>query len=157
MNLGISKCSQLLALIALLPTIAFGVPRVNAESGPPRSVFAKWPESINAPVLKVSASRRADGRWQLNISAPGFVFSDICTSVAKPEAIGHAHLYDGDTKIAAAYTPTAVIGPFAPGTHHISVVLRARDHRTLLGKSGIIKAEIALKEPSQSSASIAAP
>ena len=156
MMIRIWNTSKLLTLISLFLTVALGIPKVNAISGPPSSVFAQWPETKPVPVPKVSATRQLNGRWQVTINAAGFVFSDICTTVEEPEAVGHAHVYKGDTKIAAAYAPITEIGPFAPGTHRISVVLRAQDHRTLVGPSGIITAEFVLREPSQSLAQMAA-
>lgn len=139
--------SKVLTLIAVVLTVALGIPQVNAVSGPPNSLFAQWPETTPVPAVKVSATRQADGRWQVAIIATGFVFSDICTSVAVCEAVGHAHVYEGDTKIAAAYAPTTEIGSLALGTHTISVVLRAQDHRNFVGPGGIITAEIVLEEP----------
>jgi len=147
---------KMLVLLSLFLTVALGIPKVNAISGPPSSVFAQWPEAKPVPTVKVSATRQTDGRWQVTINAAGFVFSDICTTVDEPQAVGHAHVYEGDTKIGAAYAPITQIGPFAPGKHRISVVLRAQDHRTLVGPSGIIKAEIVLEEPSRSQMLMAA-
>lgn len=141
------KCNQSLVLIALILTVAIGVPTVNAWSGPPRSVFVPWPEAIPVPTPEMTAIRQPDGHWLIEITAAGFVFSDICKTVSGPQAIGHAHVYEGDVKIATAYTPRLDVGLFAPGKHHITVVLRAQDHRTLVGPSGLITAEIVLNEP----------
>jgi hypothetical protein len=145
------KCSQSLVLIALILTVAIGVPTVNALSGPPRSVFVSWPEAMPVPTPTVTAKRQSDGRWIIEIAAEGFVFSDICKTVSGPQAIGHAHVYEGDVKIAAAYAPRQDIGTFAPGKHRISVVLRAQDHRVLVSSTGLISAEIVLNEPMKKS------
>ena len=149
MSARIWNYAKALSLTTLVMVIGLVIPQVNASSGPPSSVFATWPDATPVPKVEVFANREADGRWRITLSAAGFVFSDICTAVTEPTAIGHAHLYKGDTKIGAAYAPITTIGPFEPGNHRITIMLRAQDHRTLIGPDGILKTEIVLQEPSR--------
>ena len=134
-------------LILVLCSTAAVASQVNSQSGPPSSVFVAWPETSNAPVLELIPHQRRDGSWYLDLHAPGFAFSEICQRVTGPQAIGHAHLYSGDRKIAAAYIPRVELGHLRPGKHRFRAVLRAQDHRALIGPDGLIDAEVTIAMP----------
>ena len=136
-----------LVVILVLCSTAAIASQVNSQSGPPRSVFVSWPQSLPVPTLELAPHQRRDGSWFLNLGAKGFAFSDICQAVSGPQAIGHAHVFSGERKIAAAYAPRVELGNLAPGTHRFRVVLRAQDNRALIGPDGLLDAEITLVVP----------
>jgi hypothetical protein len=137
-----------LVMLSALMGLAVIAPQVNAAGAPPSSVFVAWPEGQSAPELKLSAGRYPDGSWHLDLAASGFTFSDLCQAVEGPQTIGHAHVYDGAKKIASAFVPRVPLGHLAPGQHRFHVILRAQDHRALVGSDGLISAEILIIVPS---------
>lgn len=138
---------QGLVLLAVLLVTALMASQVNSQSGPPRSVFVSWPADRKAPELVLTPGQYADGGWYLDLQAEGFAFSDLCQTVDGPQTVGHAHVYSGDRKIGAAYVPRADLGNLRPGRHRFRVVLRAQDHRALIGPAGMIDAEIVIVVP----------
>lgn len=134
-----------LIMLAALATLAMVAPQVNAASGPPRSVFVPWPETQAAPKLYLTADQYADGSWYLDLTAKGFAFSDFCQAVEGPQTIGHAHVFQGERKIASAFVPRVPLGQLKPGRHEFSAMLRAQDHRALIGSRGLISARIVIE------------
>ncbi|MEO1491729.1 MAG: hypothetical protein AAFV19_06210 [Pseudomonadota bacterium] len=128
-------------LCAVLIALALLTPHVNASAPPPSSVFVSWPKAMAVPEVEVSAQRDSHGRWYLDLQAEGFAFSELCQTVSGPQAIGHAHVYLGEEKIAAAYAPRVWLDDLPPGRHRIRVVLRSQDHRALVGPGGLIAGE----------------
>ena len=99
------------------------------------------------PILKVWSERGDDGSWRLFLYTENFIIGDGRTSVIGDMPIGHAHVYLGEEKLLAAYTPIVDLGAFDPGVHRVSVVLKSTNHRTLLGANGPIEKEIVLNVP----------
>ena len=128
--------------LLVLGLSAFTASQVNSHAGPPASVFVPWPEDVAVPRLVLRPMQSQSGRWSLELEAEGFAFSEICKTVAAPETIGHAHIYSGDRKIAAAYAPRIDLGFLVPGRHRFRAVLRAQDHRALIGPDGLLEAEV---------------
>ncbi|MGI9420558.1 MAG: hypothetical protein ACR2RA_22270 [Geminicoccaceae bacterium] len=128
--------------LAMLLAMAVLVPRLNANAGPPASVFVHLDPGRPDPRIEAQAFKAGGGEWLLRLDVAGFSFSDICTTVDEAEPIGHAHIYAGDQKIAAAYEPIVSLGKLAPGEHKLRIMLRAQDHRALVGASGLIEREI---------------
>lgn len=139
------RTTSLAALMSVvLISLAVLTPHVNATAMPPRTVFAPWPDMRAAPDVELTARRDTYGRWYLDIEAEGFTFSDVCRTVSGPQTVGHAHIYLGEEKIAAAYAPRVWLGDLPPGRHRLRAVLRAQDHRALIGPDGQISGEIAV-------------
>jgi hypothetical protein len=119
--------------------LAIIVPTLNAEPGPPKSLFAVLDPNLPAPKIKAEAVKTDGGEWILYLNVEHFAFSEICRTVDRSEPVGHAHVYQGDKKIAAAYEPILSLGRLSPGEHAFRIVLRAQDHRALVGRSGLIE------------------
>jgi len=136
-----------LSVAALLATLAAAAPIINAAGGPPRSVFLRLPGDAPQPSVTMDLEPRGDGTWRLRIDAERFTFTDLCVSDADAVPVGHAHVIVNGAKVASAYGPILDIGPFPPGRHDVTVVLRGQDHRALLGNHGLIKAERAIAVP----------
>lgn len=131
-------------VLAMLLTLLAAVPWLNLEGGPPRSVFVQLDPERPDPEIDAEATRLSDGEWLLRIEVDGFSFSEICAVVKTGEPVGHAHVYAGDEKIAAAYQPILSLGSLSPGEHIFRIVLRAQDHRALVGASGLIERKVAI-------------
>ncbi|MEL6997133.1 MAG: hypothetical protein AAFP68_02640 [Pseudomonadota bacterium] len=146
-----------LVLIAVLFVTALMASQVNSKSGPPRSVFVAWPSEPSAPELVLTPGQYSAGTWFVDLRAEGFAFSELCQAVSGPQTIGHAHIYKGDTKVAAAYVPRAELGALSPGQHRFRAVLRAQDHRALIGPDGLITAQIVIHVPGDADATMVTP
>ena len=133
---------RLAPVLGLLLAIAVLVPHLNAEAGPPASVFVRLDPGQPDPRIEAQAYAASGGEWLLRLDVEGFAFTDICAVVERGEPLGHAHVYTGDRKIAAAYEPIVSLGKLAPGEHSFRIMLRAQDHRALVGSSGLIEQEI---------------
>lgn len=133
----------------LLGTLAVGAPLVNAVSGPPRAIFLQLPADLPEPQVSLTATRLATGNWQLRIDADAFRFTDLCLSEAAAIPVGHAHIIRNGLKVASAYYPVVDLGQLPPGRHHVEAVLRGQDHRALVGRDGLIKADIVIEVPEQ--------
>ncbi len=132
---------------AMLATLAVGAPLFNAEGAPPRSVFLQLPADLPEPQVSLAATRTAKGYWQLRIDADGFRFTDLCLSDAAAIPVGHAHIIRNGVKVASAFFPVVDLGQLPPGKHHVAAVLRGQDHRALVGRSGLIKADLLIVVP----------
>lgn len=99
------------------------------------------------PILKVWSERGDDGAWRLFLYTENFIISDVRTPMIENVPIGHAHIYRGEQKLLAAYTPVVDLGLLGPGKHQLSVVLKSTNHRTLLGAKGPIEQRIVLNVP----------
>jgi hypothetical protein len=138
-----------LALVAaLLAGLSVGAPLVNARAGPPAALFLALPPGTPEPRLTLTASAQPDGGWRLAIAATDFRFTETCLATAAAIPVGHAHVIVGERKLSSAYTPVAELGKLPPGEHNVRVVLRAQDHRALLGSRGLIQAAITISVPS---------
>lgn len=136
-----------IVMACVLAALAVTAPQVNAAGKPPSQVFVEWPNGRPAPEVLLTPGQYANGGWYLDISAEGFVFTDLCQSVDGPQTIGHAHVYKGPQKIASAFHPRVTLGRLEPGTHSFSAMLRAQDHRALIGPEGLLRAEITITIP----------
>lgn len=128
--------------IGLLLGMLAIVPLLNAEAGPPETVFVMLDPTKPDPRIKAEAIAAGDGEWLLQMQVDGFSFSEICAVVETGKPVGHAHVYAGDKKIAAAYQPIVSLGKLPPGEHSLRIMLRAQDHRALVGSSGLIEQKI---------------
>lgn len=131
----------------LLATLAVGAPLVNAVAGPPRSVFLQLPSDLPEPQVGLAAERLPTGHWQVRIDAEAFRFTDLCLTEAAAIPVGHAHVILNGVKVASAYHPVVDLGDLPPGRHHIEAVLRGQDHRALVGRQGLIKADLVIAVP----------
>ncbi|MEM8949585.1 MAG: hypothetical protein AAGA21_13650 [Pseudomonadota bacterium] len=125
-------------LIAMLAVI----PWLNAEAGPPASVFVMLDPKTPDPRIEADVTSLPTGEQLLRLDVDGFTFSKICAAVETNEPIGHAHIYAGKQKIAAAYEPIVSLGKLPKGEHSLRIMLRAQDHRALVGSEGLIEREI---------------
>ena len=142
--LGVCQGAVMMVVLCMLAALA---PMVNADAGPPASVFARWPEQRPVPLVHLTPARYPDGSWYVDLRADGFVFSAICQTVNGPQTIGHAHVYSGERKVAAAYTPRVDLGHLRPGRHSFRAVLRAQDHRALVGPKGLLAGTVVIDVP----------
>lgn len=138
---SLARHGGILAVSALLATLAAAAPMINADGGPPRSVFLRLPANAADPTVAMELKPRDNGTWRLTIHTTGFTFTSICVTDAEAVPVGHAHVIVNGAKVASAFEPFMDIGPLPPGQHDVTVVLRGRDHRALLGKNGLIKAD----------------
>ena len=136
-------------VLLVLGGLAAGAPIVNAVGGPPRSVFLQLPADVPEPQVSLSATRTTAGRWQLEIDAGAFRFTDLCLTEARPIPVGHAHIIHDGAKIASAFSPVVDLGMLPPGRHHLQAVLRGQDHRALVGRQGLIKADLVIVVPAE--------
>lgn len=132
-----------LVTLCLMATLALGAPVYNAENQAPRAVFLTLPDTAQVPTLAVTATKH-DGAWLLTLDTTGFTFTAFCLPTAEPAPIGHAHIILNGQKIGSAYVPIYDLGVLPPGLHRITVILRAQDHRALLGPHGLIEADLTL-------------
>ena len=126
-------------LFALLTVLT---PIVNADAGPPRSVFLKLPSDTPPPDLDLAAQIMPSGALRLDVLAKDFRFTDVCVSRAEGAPVGHAHISVNGIKVASAYQPRVYLEALPPGSHRIRAVLRGQDHRALVGADGLISAEL---------------
>ncbi|SMX31992.1 hypothetical protein [Actibacterium lipolyticum] len=136
-----------LAMALCLSAFALFVPQINAGGGPPRSVFLQLPDEAPTPDVQLTAVPAKDGEWFVTITASDFRFTTLCLPEAEPVPLGHAHIIVDGQKVASAYHPVVKLGVLAPGQRHIQAVLRGQDHRALLGRQGMIKADIFVTVP----------
>ena len=125
----------LLAMLAIIPWL-------NSEAGPPESVFVQLDPKTPDPRIEADVTSLQNGEQLLRLDVDGFTFSDICAVVETGEPIGHAHIYAGNQKIAAAYEPIVSLGRLPKGEYTLRIMLRAQDHRALVGSEGLIEREI---------------
>ena len=140
--IGHATLAKSAPVLGLLLAISVLVPRLNAEAGPPSSVFVRLDPGRPDPRIEAQAFAAKGGEWLLRLDVDGFAFTDICTVVESDEPVGHAHVYADNKKIAAAYEPIISLGKLAPGEHTLRIMLRAQDHRALVGSSGLIERHI---------------
>lgn len=144
----LSKFSIAPCIIALLlGTLVIAAPIVNAKGRPPRAVFLILPDTIAPPTVDLQADAIGGGRYRLYLNTRAFVFTDLCVPEADAVPIGHAHVHVNGTKVASAYVPVIEIGPLAPGTHLIDVVLRGQDHRPIIGRDGLAQGGVRITVP----------
>lgn len=141
------RCGAGIVVLAVLSALALSAPSINADAGPPRSVFLKLPAGQPAPEVGLEAYRHPSGHWHLRIAAQGFQFTSICVAQAAALPVGHAHVIRDGVKVASAYHPIVDLGSLPPGQHRIRVILRGQDHRALVGPDGLVQAEIDLVVP----------
>jgi hypothetical protein len=138
---NLTRPGATIAVSVFLATLAAAAPHINAESGPPRSVFLRLPGDAVDPTVAMDLEPRPDGRWRLRIDTDGFTFTSLCLTEAAAVPVGHAHVIVDGVKVASAFHPVIDLDPLPPGKHDVTVVLRGQDHRALLGRHGLIKAE----------------
>ncbi|MEM9788412.1 MAG: hypothetical protein AAF801_18075 [Pseudomonadota bacterium] len=134
-----------IAIVAgLLGSLAIAAPAYNASHSAPRTVFLTLPDTAPQPDLSLRLTQDQSGHWILWIETTHFQFTDICAAVAQAAPIGHAHIIVDGQKVGSAYGPVYDLGALQAGPHQISVTLRGQDHRALIGKDGLIMAEVTL-------------
>lgn len=132
---------------ALLAALSVYAPMVNSKAGPPRTLFLQLPADRPEPTVSLSARPEGDGSWLLEIHATGFRFTALCLVEAQALPVGHAHVTRGEQKVASAYLPVLSLGRLGPGRHTYRVELRGQDHRALVGRNGLIDAELTIHVP----------
>jgi hypothetical protein len=137
--IGLKTILRSMPATALLLALIAIVPQLNAQPGPPESLFAALDPNLPEPQISAEAVETDDGEWVLYLDVEHFAFSEICQTVDAGEPVGHAHVYRGNTKVAAAYQPILSLGRLSPGEHSFRIMLRAQDHRALVGASGLIE------------------
>ncbi len=135
-----ARHGAILAVSAMLATLAAAAPHINAGNTPPRSVFLRLPGDVPEPRVAMDLEARADGTWRLRIDTEDFTFTSLCVTEAAAVPVGHAHVIVNGVKVASAFHPVVDLGALPPGEHDVTVVLRGQDHRALLGRSGMIRA-----------------
>lgn len=144
---AIARHGAFAILAGLLAALSVAVPVLNAAAGPPRALFLRLPETLPEPELALEASEAQDGSWLLRIDARGFLFTALCVADAAALPVGHAHVILDGRKIASAFAPIVDLGALPPGVHLAQVVLRAQDHRALVGSHGLVQARIVISVP----------
>ena len=129
-------------VLTLLLAMLVIIPRLNAEAGPPGTVFVQLDPGRPDPRIEAAVTSLENGEQLLRLDVDGFTFSDICAVVETDEPIGHAHVYAGNRKIASAYEPIVSLGRLPKGKHTLRIILRAQDHRALVGSDGLIERHI---------------
>jgi hypothetical protein len=132
---------------ALLAALSVYAPLVNSKARPPRTLFLQRPADRPEPTISLSARPEGDGAWLLEIHTTEFRFTMLCLVEAEASPVGHAHVTRGEQKIASAYVPVVSLGRLAPGSHSFRVQLRGQDHRALVGRNGLIDAELTIHVP----------
>lgn len=128
-------------IFLVMGVLAVTAPQINANAGPPPSVFLALEEEAALPKVALEVWRDAHGHWQVQISASDFQFTELCLTEAAAVPIGHAHVIRNGVKVASAYYPIVDLGQLPQGRHVIDVVLRGQDHRALVGPDGLITAQ----------------
>ena len=141
------RCGAGIVVLAVLAALAVSAPSINADAGPPRSVFLRLPVGETVPEVDLQTYRHPSGHWHLRIAAKGFQFTSVCVAQADTIPVGHAHVIRDGVKVASAYHPIVDLGQLAPGRHRIRVILRGQDHGALVGPDGLIQAEIDVVVP----------
>ena len=131
----------------LLATLVIAAPIVNAKGRPPHAVFLILPETATQPTFNVRATALGGGRYVLTLHASAFVFTDLCVAAAEAAPIGHAHVHVNNRKVTSAFSPVVEIGPLAPGTHVIDVVLRGQDHRPIIAQGKLVQSRVQITVP----------
>lgn len=131
----------------LLAALSVYAPLVNSKARPPRTLFLQLPADRPEPTISLSARPESGGAWLLEIHTTGFRFTMVCLVEAEASPVGHAHVVRGEAKIASAYVPVQSLGRLAPGSHTYRVELRGQDHRALVGRDGLIDAELTIHVP----------
>jgi hypothetical protein len=147
-RLILSRLGASAFVAALLVGLAVAGAAHNKTADAPRSVFHRLPDHLPEPQMTISVQQLPSGIWRVSLDVSAFQFTDLCLFDAKALPIGHAHVIHNGVKIASAYQPLVDLGRLPPGRHRISAVLRGQDHRALLGKHGLIKAEVVIVIPS---------
>lgn len=131
--------------LSLLVGGLFGATSLLAEAHePPTALFVRLAEGAPLPKIAARAERDAAGAWTVSIDAENFRFVEICEAVESNAAVGHVHIYEGNTKLAAAYAPEKTIGKLSPGRHELTITLQATDHRAFATESGMIIARLVI-------------
>jgi hypothetical protein len=149
---ALAQHGPLVVLAGLLAALSVAVPVLNTAAGPPRALFLQLPATLSEPELALTASGAPDGSWQLRIETKGFRFTALCVADAAAVPVGHAHVILDDRKIASAFVPVVDLGVLPPGDHQVQVVLRAQDHRALVGRHGLVQAWVVISVPLTASA-----
>lgn len=105
--------------------------------------------SADAPSVTLTASRRQNGHWRLELTTTRFVISPTAVAPTDDElpAEGHAHVYvDGEMR-GMVFSSPHDLGPLPPGRHEIWVQLSTADHRTLRRDGRPIESRVTVTEP----------
>ncbi len=116
-------------------------------SQPPGTVFVEVPDGHKTPTMRLKSERAPNGEWLLRIETSNFAFTELCVNRTDRAQTGHAHVHEGDRKIGTAYVPVFSLGRLAPGRHEFLVMLRAQDHRAVVGGDGLIMERITITVP----------
>ena len=130
-----------------LATLVIAAPIVNAKGRPPRAVFLILPETATQPSVEVQTTALGGGRFMLTLHASAFVFTDLCVAEAEAAPVGHAHVHVNNRKVATAFAPLVEIGPLAPGTNMIRVVLHGQDHRPIIAQGTLVQSRVQIVVP----------
>ncbi|MBM7066915.1 hypothetical protein [Actibacterium sp. 188UL27-1] len=141
------RCGAGAIIFAMLLGVAGVLPGINADAGPPRSVFLELPTGEAVPEIMLMPYRLPSGRWQLQIRARDFRFTTLCVADAQALAVGHAHIVRNGVKVASAYHPIVDLGWLPPGRHRITVILRGQDHRALIADGALVQAKVTIAVP----------
>lgn len=107
------------------------------------------PEGVSPPSLTLEAKADAVGGYNLQIIAPGFVFSPERIDQESDAFEGHAHLYINGRKVGRLYGPWAHLpmSLFAPGDNEVRVSLNDNLHQAWTHADQPIEARIVLEGP----------
>ncbi|UWQ79661.1 hypothetical protein K3725_01220 [Leisingera sp. S132] len=135
------------AAALVIGLVNYCVAETGVSEQVPRAVFLEVGQHEPLPGLQLRTEQAAGGEWLLHIDAIHFTFSDVCLVQASGTHTGHAHVYQGGEKVGTAFTPVFSLGRLEPGQHEFSVMLRAQDHRALIGPYGLIAARVKVTVP----------
>ena len=113
----------------------------------PEALFVEVPNKNKFPTMSLKSMQAPNGEWLLHIETRNFVFTELCVNRTEGTQSGHAHVHKGERKIGTAYAPVFSLGRLAPGRHQFLVMLRAQDHRAVVGSDGLILEEITVTMP----------
>jgi hypothetical protein len=131
---------SMLALSVCLPMI---VSAVNKQQGLPTVIFKQIDNNLPIPEMEAVLVQNENDDYTAVFSVKNFVFLDMCTNDDYGKRIiGHVHVYDGVKKLGTAYRPEFFMGKLEKGQHEFTFILQAPDHRSYIGKNGMIYKKI---------------
>ncbi len=133
------------AMTALLfASSSFYISSMVAKNELPEEIFYELPKNGELPEISLKAEKLYNESWTLKMDVSNFTFTEICTIEITDPYIGHAHIFEDDVWLGTSFTPIFNLGKLEPGKHEFVVSLRSQDHRTLVGKNGVIEQKIVI-------------
>lgn len=134
-------------VFCLIVGLGLTLPKLYEDAPLPDTIYAQLPDTTPAPTLSMTIQTDDHGTLNLTFETTNFIFTELCTTVQTPVPVGHVHIYVDGMKAGTAYTPQFQIPDLTPGEHVITASLRAKDHRVLATRDGVIMDEATITYP----------